>query len=305
MKLPTSFSVFLLLPFLLTTALAQELAQESAQENPTEKKQHLYIGIEENRMPYVDKNDERQAEGILVAEITRLCATINAECEFIAGEFNQLLQALQTYKLHTLLVIDTFILPTTDKLKLTPPLCKIQPVFIHKQDENSSTKAEKLKGTTIGVRQGSLLHLYLLEKYNHKARIKAFPLLESGIFDLDSGRIDSLSADQVFFSERLQKTSLGKGYSATPLKILASDNATLPATSMRLALREQNVELYESLTKAIKANGQPPYCSDLPGSQKQTEISTTPSLTDFDTPMPEAPLSGSVKPVVDKLTSKD
>ena len=297
MKLPTPFFVFLLLPFLLTTVLAQE--------NPTEKKQQIYIGIEENRMPYVGLDDKQQAHGILVTAITHLCETINAECKFILGEFEQILQDVQTYKLNTLVVIDTFILPKIDKLKLTPPLCKIQPVFIHKRDENSSTKSEDFKGTTIGVREGSLLHLYLLEKYNHYARIKAFPLLESGIFDLDSGRIDSLVTDQTFFSKKLQETPLGKGYSATPLNILPADKVTLPATSMRLALREQDVELYESLTKAIQANGQAPYCIELLVSQKQSAISIAPSLTDFDTPMPEDPLSGIVKPVVDKLTPKD
>jgi len=300
MKLLTPFSVFFLFTFLLTTVLAQELVQE----NPVEKKQALYIGIEKNRMPYVGLADTQQAYGILVTEMTRLCEIINAECTFIVGEFNQILENVQTYKLHGLLVIDTFILPKIDTLKLTPPLCKVQPVIIHKQDGKSRTKPEDFKGTTIGVRNGSLLHLYLLEKYGHYARIQAFPLLESAIFDLETGRIDSLFADQVFFSERLQKTPLGKGYSVTPLNILLTDNAILPETSMRLALREQDAELYESLTKAIQENGQAPYCTELLVSQKQSGTFIPPPLTDFDTPIPEDPLSESVKPVLDKLTSK-
>ncbi len=298
MKSFIPYVTFFILPFLLTTALAQQ--------SQTKERQQLYIGIEKNRLPYTGLNDLKQPHGILVAAVNRLCETINADCEFVVGEFNQLLQDVKIYKLHALIIIDTFILPDIDKLKLTPPLCKTQPVFIQKPNENNRTKPEDFKGTTIGVREGSLLHLYLLDEFSSHARIKPYPLLESGIFDLVTGRIDTLSTDQAFFSERLQKTPLGKEYAATPLDMTQPDGEALPATSMRFALREQDTELYETLTKAIQTNGQPSYCVDILVSHKQSGISIPPPPINFDAPMPEkpealdVPLSGANKSSVDK-----
>ncbi len=236
------------LVFLLSVCLLMPMsAQCQAKAKPL-----LYIGIEKNRSPYTNLDDRQQAYGILVDIVRHLCQTIKIECHFIAGNFDKLMHDLQTYRLDAIIVIDTVLLAKIDKLKLSPPLCNIQPVFIQKKSDERRTKREDFKQTTIGVLEGSLLHFYLLDEYSSHARLKPYPLLESGVFDLFSGKIDALFADQAFFNERVLKTALGRENSALTLIALRANEIELPATSMALVLKERDTELYTILVKAIQ-----------------------------------------------------
>ncbi|CAA6828340.1 MAG: L-arginine-binding protein [uncultured Thiotrichaceae bacterium] len=269
----------LLFVALLTCSLLMNVqADEKAQKK-------LYFGIENNRIPYSNLDDKQQPYGALIDATRHICKNIKAECEFVPGDFDQLMQDVQTYKLQGLIVIDTFLLPETDRLKLTPALCKIQPVFIQKRQGKHRSQKEDFKNTTIGVLEGSLLHFYLLDEYSNHSRIKSYPLLESGVFDLFSGRITALFTDQAFFTERVKKTLFGNEEKEFSMIAMKTTKITLPDTSMRLALREQDNELYEELTKVIQAQGKTPACIDLLTSSKPS----TPVISITEPPLLENP----------------
>jgi ABC-type amino acid transport substrate-binding protein len=225
---------------------------------------HLYIGIEKNRQPYTYLDDKQQAQGILVDAITTLCGKINATCEFVSGNFDQLLENVQTFQLNGMVVIDTFLYPEIDKLKLTSPFCTFKPVFIQKQSAPHRRTLEDFKGTMIGVREGSLLHLHILDEYGSVARMKPYALLEAGVFDLVSGRTDVLFADDAFFKQRVLNTALGITHAPSKLVSYSVADLTLPETSMRLAVREQDTALLATLEKALQTTAPPPDCADLP-----------------------------------------
>lgn len=225
----------------------------------------LFIGIEKNRRPYTYLDEEQNPKGILLDAFLPLCKTIGVQCNFVAGDVYSLLDGIKNYELHGFIAIDSFFIPDVDKIKLTPPICKLKPVFIQRASEPARQKPEDFKKTTIGVLEGSLLHFYLLDEYSSFSRLRPYTLLENGVFDLVSGRIDALFADDAFFKEQVLKTSLGQEGSKHQLVAFDLSAPKLPTTSMRIAIRERDSELLGKLGKALlqQTKGPTPECADL------------------------------------------
>ena len=244
--------------FLLTTALLLPISLQC--EELTIKKNTLYFGVPMNYPPYVFLNKKEETKGLLVDSIKSLCVEIDQECVFIRGSFHQLLNRLEALEIHSLLVIDSVLLPDIDKVLHSQPLCKINPVFIQqiKDGKPFYKSPEDLEKTTIGVLVDSLFHLYLLDNYYSSASIRPYNLLESGLFDLVSGRIDSLFAEQTFFKERVAKTSLTKVFNVQA-KVIGDVAFNQP--SMSLVLRKNSPDLLAALNAAIQKRGATDDCA--------------------------------------------
>ncbi len=277
MKQQALLSLFFLITCgLVTTLTAKETTVLT--EKKVEKKQ-LYIGVETHRIPYSYVNDEQQVRGILVEAATQLCERINAQCTFVTNHFSSLLQQLATQQLHAVINIDTVLLPKIDKLRVSAPLCRIIPVFIQQKSSNKKVP-DDFKNTTIGVLEGSLLHFYLLDHYSSLARLKAYPVLESGVFDLISGRIDALYADEAFFQQRVATTSLVRDITPPLLIAEQDEQAVLAPISMALALRENDNELFSTIEKALSDKNQPPDCASLLQPEKHPQSKQPKSNTE-------------------------
>ncbi|OQX03151.1 MAG: hypothetical protein BWK73_40495 [Thiothrix lacustris] len=190
------------LNFMCLTAGAESAPPIVAEKSP------LYIGIPSSRQPYAYLDAQKQAEGILVDAIRAACQQMQTNCEFATGSPDQLLQDLQTLKLNALLVVDAFIAPEVDKLQLTQPICKPQPVFIQRANAPTRSKPEDFRGTTLGVAEGSIFHIYLLDEYSNQARLKTYPFMDNAVFDLVFGRLDALFAEEALIQARIMDTPL-------------------------------------------------------------------------------------------------
>lgn len=224
------------------------------------EKPPLHIGIPSSRRPYAYLDTQKQPAGILVNAMQRICQHMQVTCHFEAGNPEQLLLDLQAFKFNALLIVDNFIVPEVDKIKLTQPLCKPNPLFIQKAGEPARSKPEDFRGSTLAVQEGSIFHIYLLDEYSGQTRLKPYPFMDNAVFDLVFGRLDGLFADEAFIQSRITDTAL-QGYvnfTTTPL-----DEMELPATAMVLALREQDNDLFEELATALQttSSGQP--CTQL------------------------------------------
>ena len=249
------------------------IAVEGNQKEEQKQDKELFsFGMEINHMPYTGLDNDTKAVGLLITSISKLCKKIQIKCEFVSDNFIKMLRDIHLDKLDALVIVDQLILPKTDKLQLTIPLCKIEPVFIHSSGVSKSIKVEDLAGTTIGVKEGSRLHFYLIEKYTPDVIIKPYSLQQSGLFDLLTQRIDRLATYKALASANLAKMSFAKeSYISTSLSTKDNSNKEsnrlneerFLSTQMTLALRDDDRQLYEKLTQAIQARGQMPYCSDL------------------------------------------
>ncbi len=240
----------------LTTGLSS-LAYADTSVTPTAEKRILTIGIPLARRPYAFLDAHKQPTGLLVSITQRVCETIKADCQFTAGGSDQLLQDLQASKLNALIVVDHFIVPEVDKVKLTPPLCKLTPSFIQKADAPARVKPEDFQGVSLAVQEGSIFHIYALDTYSSQARLKPYPFMDNAVFDLVSGRLDVLFADAAFIQSRITNTSL-QGYikfTTTPL------DAQLSITAMTIAVRDQDSDLLDTLNTALTTVGKEQTCA--------------------------------------------
>lgn len=253
-------SILLIMIFLI---FYQPAAGKAADAPNTEKKniESIRIGTENRRQPYTYLDSERRYSGILVEHVKKICETEKIACDFTSNDFYGLLGDLQDYRLNTMIVVDSLVLPEIDNVILSKPLCNISSVFIQKNTGSVKTEKEDFQRSTIGVLKGSLHHFYLLDEYSSLARLKSYELLESGVVDLVFGRIDALFADEAFFNVRIQSTSLGGEDKANRFVAVKVGQSELSPTAMRLAVRDNDAELLAVLDKNIPDN--PPLCVDL------------------------------------------
>jgi len=243
-----------------------------AQETVIEKQQ-LYIGITESRTPYTNLDNENQPQGVLVEIVNTLCREIDAHCKYMLGEPDQLLRDLEGYKLHALVTLDSHEAKQNKQVQLTTPLCHIRSVFIQRQN-NAYEKLQDIEGTTLGVKNNTSLHLYLTESYEKSAKVRPYPTLESGVFDLVSGRIDALFADKAFFKARVAHTSLTNKISPERLIAREISSDAIPKTNMAFVVREQDKELLSTLEKAIQDQGKTRHCDCLLNTKKSEKLTT-------------------------------
>jgi ABC-type amino acid transport substrate-binding protein len=222
----------------------------------------LYLGIEKNRKPFVFLDKQQKPQGILIERVTDICKKLEVQCHFIIDEFDQLLEQLQTNQLHGVVVIDRFIMPDFDDVKLTPPLCLSHPVFIQK-NTNKRITYEDFENSTIGVLEGSSFHVFLENKDCNLIHIRPYPILESAIFDLITGQIDAVFADEAFYKERVMKTPFGREHHPSRLIITQINDITLFPHHMTLAIKSHNNDLFKKFDKAFKKIGVSQACSTL------------------------------------------
>ena len=232
----------------------------AAQEEPSNIS--FSIGIEDKRMPYSYLDENKKPAGILIDKTQSLCHSLKIKCDFILGEINDLLFQLRALKIQAVLIQDAFVIPSIDKIVLSPPLCKLNPIFIQKKTASPKNIPEDFTGSIIGVQKASSLHIYLLDNYNSLAHLKPYIQLESGVFDLVSGRIDVLFSDEAFFKQRILSTSLGNKNNPEQLILLDMDAIKIPEPTMTLAFRE-NDKKYIKLLKDKLSQSKIKYCSQL------------------------------------------
>ena len=227
---------------------------------PEASKLSLQIGIPIARRPYAYLDTQKQPAGTLIAVIQQVCQQIQANCEFTGGNTEQLLQDLQTIKLNAVLIVDDFIMPEVDNVKLTTPLCTLKPAFIQKAGAPPRHKPEDFRGSTLAMQEGSIFHIHLLDEYNSQARLKPYPFMENAIFDLVFGRLDALFADETLIQAQITQTALN-GY--VEWMLTPTETADLYPTAMTLAIREQDHDLFKTLDSALSSIKESQSCVSL------------------------------------------
>jgi hypothetical protein len=235
------------------------------------KQPSLYIGVENNRKPYVYFDNNQQAQGFMAATLQSACQRLKRNCHFVGGRPENLLLDLQHIKLNAVLLLDSALPPQVevlklthptniDNLKLTRPLCQLVPVLLHKKQAPARTRPGHFKNTTLGVQEGTVFHSYLVAKYGHVAHIKTYPLLESAIIDLVFNRLDGVLGSKTFFKARVFDSVLDEyaELASTPV-----DMQGWATTSMVLAVREHDTDLLEQLNAVLTPTGTPKACAEL------------------------------------------
>lgn len=257
--------IFLLLIMLSTLSFMHLSHAEQADTNT----HTISIGIEKNRLPYTDINDNNNLQGIIAKRLHDVCQTINQPCEFIVKNWDNLLNDLQLRRLDTIVVADNIIIPDIDQVSLSIPICTMHPIFLIRTTTDQPKSINDFQATTIGVRKGSTFHFHLLHEYSHLAKIKAYTLIENAIFDLVFGRVDSVLMEQAFYESRIKKTSLGNKNNQVslthfPLDEISQLSDEYKNINITLATKKGNEKVINDLESILKEISTPvPLCKDL------------------------------------------
>lgn len=267
---------------LLTGTLAQAIAKDTVRT--------LHIGVETKRIPYSYKGQGSTGKGLLADYLQSVCKSAKFDCKIWSNSFDGLVDELKRARVDAMVVIDAIVFSDIDTIKLSDPLCQLEPIFIQPRSAPQRETADAFAALHIGVLGNSVMHFYLLEKYGAETRLKNYPVLEAGIFDLTSGRIDAIFTDKLFFQTRVLNTPYGRAnhpqqlidvtvdLTVAELKDKSEDNlkdlpAGLPvkvakgsvkfAPYVTLAVNDFETTLLKTLNTAIQAQGATPTCTSL------------------------------------------
>lgn len=253
-----------LVSVLVGAAVAFGVGAASAQEM-----QKVRIGTEGAYLPWNGTDASGQLIGFEIELARDLCARINAECEFVAQDWDGIIPALQTGKYDVIMaamsitderseVIDftrayatepTYFaamadsdlvgIETLDRLDLT----EISP----EERESLATLRTALDGKTVGV-QVATTHQNFIEQFMSDAvELRTYDKVDSMGLDLVSGRIDAMLADRSAI-ESFAKSESGSGVTLFGPGLARG----MFGRGIGMGLRKSDQELRDKFNQAIE-----------------------------------------------------
>lgn len=233
---------------LVAIALAAPAIPAAAQE-----RMQLRIGTEGAYPPFNYFDTDRNLVGFDIDIAKALCAEMNADCEFIAQDWDGIIPALQANRFDAIVASMSItperdeIVDFTEKYYSTPPA-----IAVPKDSELTEATPEALEEIVLGA-QSSTTHANYAEKYFSETELRRYGSPEEYKLDLSSGRIDAaIDAaidDVVVLSDWLNSPD---GACCKLLATLTPD-VEINGLGAGIAIREGETELRDRLNSAIEA----------------------------------------------------
>ena len=214
-----------------------------------QEKMQLKIGTEGAYPPFNYYDADRNLVGFDVDIAKALCEEMNAECEFVAQDWDGIIPALRSNKFDAIIASMSItperdeVVDFTDKYYNTPPA-----IAVAKSSDLQSTDPEALAGKTMGA-QSATTHANYAEAYYGEAELRRYGTPEEYKLDLASGRIDAAIDDVVVLSEWIDSED---GDCCKILGTLTPD-PEINGMGAGVAVREGDEELKEKFNAAIAA----------------------------------------------------
>ncbi|MEM9222271.1 MAG: ABC transporter substrate-binding protein, partial [Pseudomonadota bacterium] len=212
------------------------------------------IGTEGAYPPFNFFDADNNLIGFDVDIAKALCAEMNAECTFVAQDWDGIIPALRANKFDAI-IASMSITPERDKVVdfsnkyyNTPPA-----IAVPKDSDLAEATAESLDGMVLGA-QSATTHANYAEKYFGESDLRRYGSPEEYKLDLASGRIDAAIDDVVVLSEWLETED---GACCKILTTLTPD-IEINGPGAGIAIREGETELrdkFNAAIDAIRANG--------------------------------------------------
>lgn len=165
----------------------------------------IRVGTEGAYPPFNFKDSSGELKGFDIDIAKALCAQMNAECTFVAQDWDGIIPALLAKKYDAIIASMSITEERKKKVDFSDKYYSSPAKFI--VDKKSGIKdvtAAGLKGKTIGA-QGSTIHSNYLEDKYKGSKIKLYKTQDDANADLASGRLDAILADSAVLLEWLKK----------------------------------------------------------------------------------------------------
>ncbi|RAI00776.1 amino acid ABC transporter [Acuticoccus sediminis] len=212
-------------------------------------KMQLKIGTEGAYPPFNYYDSDRNLIGFDVDIAKALCEEMNAECTFVAQDWDGIIPALRAGKFDAIIASMSItperdeVVDFTNKYYNTPPA-----IAVPKDSDLTEATPEALADVIMGA-QSSTTHANYAAKYFPDTELRRYGTPEEYKLDLASGRIDAAIDDVVVLSDWL------KSEDGDCCKILATltPDPEINGQGAGIAVREGETELVDKFNKAITA----------------------------------------------------
>lgn len=210
----------------------------------------LRIGTEGAYPPFNYFTPDGKLAGFDIEIGNALCAKLNADCSFVAQDWDGIIPALQAGK-YDVIIASMFITEQRKKMvDFSQPYQKSAMTFVLPKDSPlTDLSPAAMAGKAIGA-QGSTTQATFLTEMYPDADVRLYPTQDAVNLDLVSGRLDAQVGDMIPMLEWLGKTDDGR----------CCQLAGAPITDVRfvgegvgMALRKDDDALREKLNQALDA----------------------------------------------------
>lgn len=209
----------------------------------------LRIGTEGAYPPFNYYDSDRNLVGFDVDIANALCEEMNADCTFVAQDWDGIIPALRANKFDAIIASMSItperdeVVDFSEKYYNTPPA-----IAVPKGSDIESTDPSAFEGMILGA-QSATTHANYAEKYYGGADLRRYGTPEEYKLDLASGRLDAAIDDVVVLSEWLESED---GDCCEILGVLTPD-PVINGMGAGVAVREGETELANQFTEAIAA----------------------------------------------------
>ncbi len=231
--------------FLIAAVLCAAIAVPAAAQD----KMQLRIGTEGAYPPFNYYDSDRNLIGFDIDIAKALCAEMNAECTFVAQDWDGIIPALRANKFDAIIASMSItperdeVVDFTNKYYNTPPA-----IAVPKDSELTEATPEALADITMGA-QSSTTHANYAEKHFADTELRRYGSPEEYKLDLASGRIDAAIDDVVVLSDWIDSED---GACCKILSTLKTD-PEINGVGAGIAIRDGESELAEQFNAAIEA----------------------------------------------------
>ena len=212
-------------------------------------KMQLKIGTEGAYPPFNYYDSDRNLIGFDVDIAKALCEEMNAECTFVAQDWDGIIPALRSGKFDAIVASMSItperdeVVDFTNKYYNTPPA-----VAVPKDSDLTEATPEALADIIMGA-QSSTTHANYAETHFPDTELRRYGAPEEYKLDLASGRIDAAIDDVVVLSDWL------KSEDGDCCKILATltPDPEINGPGVGIAVREGETDLAQKFNAAIDA----------------------------------------------------
>lgn len=236
--------------FIIATAIAAMIAVPAA----AEEKMQLRIGTEGAYPPFNFFDSDNNLQGFDVDIAKALCAEMDAECTFVAQDWDGIIPALRANKFDAIIASMSIteerdkVVDFTNKYYNTPPA-----LAVPKDSDLTEVTPEALSEIILGA-QSATTHANYAEAKFPDTELRRYGTPEEYKLDLESGRLDAAIDDVVVLSDWIESED---GACCKILSTLTPD-PVINGMGAGIAVREGDDELREKLNaaiEAIRANG--------------------------------------------------
>jgi polar amino acid transport system substrate-binding protein len=234
---------------ILTAAIAAILAAAVAAPAAAQDKMKLRIGTEGAYAPFNYFDSDNNLMGFDIDIAKALCEEMNAECSFVAQDWDGIIPGLLANKYDAIIASMSIteerdeVVDFTDKYYNTPPA-----IAVRKDSDLTDATPEALDGKAVGA-QSATTHANFASAKFEGADIRLYPTPDEYKLDLESGRIDAAIDDVVVLSDWVNSEA---GACCKVLGTLVPD-PVINGPGAGIAIREGEEELRQKFNDAIAA----------------------------------------------------